>query len=106
MSRAVNVAQLAGRLLPIPEICGSNQIKQILKRTYLLLTVEKTKINEKGAGNGPLLKNGISRLNRRWGPYSKWARSIANGSGPFEQCDQKKSPNVYISCPKMISLEK
>ena len=22
------------------------------------------------------------------------------------QCDQKKSPNVYKSCPKMISLEK
>ena len=22
------------------------------------------------------------------------------------QCDQKKSPNVYESCPKMISLEK
>ena len=21
------------------------------------------------------------------------------------QCDQKKSPNVYKSCPKMISLE-
>ena len=23
-----------------------------------------------------------------------------------EQCDQKKSPNVNKSCPKMISLEK
>ena len=23
-----------------------------------------------------------------------------------DQCDQKKSPNVYKSCPKMISLEK
>ena len=23
-----------------------------------------------------------------------------------EQCDQKKSPNVYKSCPKLISLEK
>ena len=22
------------------------------------------------------------------------------------QCDQKKSPNVYKSCPKLISLEK
>ena len=22
------------------------------------------------------------------------------------QCDQKKSPNVYKSCPKMVSLEK
>ena len=25
---------------------------------------------------------------------------------PEGQCDQKKSPNVYKSCPKMISLEK
>ena len=25
---------------------------------------------------------------------------------PTYQCDQKKSPNVYKSCPKMISLEK
>ena len=24
----------------------------------------------------------------------------------FFQCDQKKSPSVYKSCPKMISLEK
>ena len=23
-----------------------------------------------------------------------------------KQCDQKKSPNIYKSCPKMISLEK
>ena len=23
-----------------------------------------------------------------------------------DQCDQKKSPHVYKSCPKMISLEK
>ena len=28
----------------------------------------------------------------------------ANDDG--NQCDQKKSPNVYKSCPKMISLEK
>ena len=25
---------------------------------------------------------------------------------PPKQCDQKKSPNVYKSCPEMISLEK
>ena len=24
----------------------------------------------------------------------------------YSQCDQKKSPNVYKSCPTMISLEK
>ena len=25
---------------------------------------------------------------------------------PIYQCDQKKSPNVYKTCPKMILLEK
>ena len=30
-----------------------------------------------------------------------------NGEPDSEgQCDQKKSPNVYLGCPKMISLEK
>ena len=28
------------------------------------------------------------------------------GKPDYEQCDQKKSPNVYKSWPKMISLEK
>ena len=30
----------------------------------------------------------------------------AEGTGGSDQCDQKKSPNVYKSCLKMISLEK
>ena len=25
---------------------------------------------------------------------------------PYLQCDQKKSPNVYKTCPKIILLEK
>ena len=38
-------------------------------------------------------------------------RVAAAGSNCIEsidrnQCDQKKSPNIYKSCPKMISLEK
>ena len=37
------------------------------------------------------------RLNS-FGPYERLNR--------FEQCDQEKLPNVYKSCPKMISLEK
>ena len=31
---------------------------------------------------------------------------LHKGSITYEQCDQKKSPNVYKSCLKMISLEK
>ena len=27
-------------------------------------------------------------------------------AGTRDQCDQKKSPIIYKSCPKMISLEK
>ena len=41
---AVVVAQLAERLLPIPEVRGSNPvIGKILQRTYLLLTVPTSK---------------------------------------------------------------
>ena len=49
------VAQLAERLLPIPEVRMSN--------TYLLLTVEKMKIKKKEAGNGPIffIKNSYPR---------------------------------------------
>ena len=48
------VARLVKRSLTIPEIRASNQvIDKILKLTYLLLTVEKTKINKKDSGNGP-----------------------------------------------------
>ena len=40
--------------------------------------------------------------------FGKTARfyGIKNASFGDVQCDQKKSPNVYKSCPKMISLEK
>ena len=48
------MTQLAEWLLPIPEIQGSNPvIGKILFWTYLLLTVEKTKIVQKEAWIGP-----------------------------------------------------
>ena len=34
----------------------------------------------------------------------QWGWYLENET--WQQCDQKKSPNVYKSCPKMISLEK
>ena len=45
---AVVVAQLAERSLLIPEVCGSNPVIDNFFNalTYLLLTVEKTKINK------------------------------------------------------------
>ena len=49
------VAQLVERLLPIPEVHGSNPV--IGKNLYLTITVnciEKSKIKKKEAGNGPL----------------------------------------------------
>ena len=49
------VAQLAEWSLPIPEVRGLNPvIGKILYWTYLLLTVEKTKIKKKEAVNGPI----------------------------------------------------
>ena len=51
---AVVVALLAERSLSITEVCSSNPvIHQILKRTYLLLIVEKMKIKKKRLGNDP-----------------------------------------------------
>ena len=50
-----------------------------------------------------------------WTRSSARPKNIPNFGGCFQnvlssyshlQCDQKKSPNVYKSCPKMISLEK
>ena len=48
--------------------------------------------------------------------WSDWAVNISVGSSIVEggkepcevhdQCDQKKSPNFYKSCPNLISLEK
>ena len=60
---AVVVAQLVKWLLPIPEIFGSNPvIGKILFWTYLLLTVEKTKINKKRPGMYHL-KTNVTALN-------------------------------------------
>ena len=54
-SRAV--AQLAERLLLMPEIRGSKPlIGKILYWIYLLLAVENTKIKKKEAGIGPNIK--------------------------------------------------
>ena len=56
--RAVDVAQLEERVLPIPEICGSNPvIGKILLQTYLLLIVEKKKKKKWGLVSRPLKKN-------------------------------------------------
>ena len=53
--RAVVVAQLVERLLPILEVRGSNPaIGQIyVENLFTINFIEKTKINEKEAGNGP-----------------------------------------------------
>ena len=55
---AVVVAQLAERLLPIPEDLGFESSHwQLLLNIYLLLTVcRKDENKEKGAGNGPFFK--------------------------------------------------
>ena len=50
---AVVVAQLVERLLPIPEIRGSNPVNG---KFYLLSAILKSKNKEKEAGNGPLKK--------------------------------------------------
>ena len=38
--------------------------------------------------------------------YYLYLKTKNNRKDASDQCNQKKSPNVYKSCPKMISLEK
>ena len=58
---AVVVAQLVERLLPIPEVCGSNPVIRnflcILNICLLSTVYRKDKNKEKEAGNGPFKKN-------------------------------------------------
>ena len=55
---AVVVAQSVEWSLPIPEVRGSNPvIGKHLNRTFTVNCIEKTKIKEKEAGNGPFLKD-------------------------------------------------
>ena len=53
---AVVVAQLVERLLPIPEVRGSNPVigKHLYWTLFTVNCIEKTKIKEKEAENGPL----------------------------------------------------
>ena len=61
MSWAVAVAQLAERSLLISQIRNSNPDNGKIYRTIIihcqLYCIEKTKIKEKEAGNGPFFKN-------------------------------------------------
>ena len=59
----VVVAQLAERSLPIPEVRGSNPDNGKFYRTFIiycqLYCIEKTKIKEKEARNGPVFKKTV-----------------------------------------------
>ena len=53
---AVVVTQLVEQLLPIPEVHGSNPL---IGKNLNIYCIEKTKIQEKEAGNGPFFKKVI-----------------------------------------------
>ena len=60
----VVLAQSVERLLPIPDVRGSNPaIGKILVWTFSVICNENNKIKKKEAGNGPFLKK------RRWWNY-------------------------------------
>ena len=53
------VAQLIEQALPIPEVHGSNLVigkKLYIEHLFTVNCIEKTKIKEKEAGNGPFKK--------------------------------------------------
>ena len=132
MTGAVVVAQLVEQSLPIPEVRGSNPvIGKILfiywTFVYCQLCVEKDENKEKEAGFGSFFKKHYDNF-RQSGClqfeshhhfldnfYQRLCTQrqnldigylLANKWMPhIRQCDQKKSPNVYKSCPTMISLE-
>ena len=54
------MAQLVERVLSIPEVRGLNQVigkNLYIEQLFNVKCIEKTKIKEKEAGNGPLEKN-------------------------------------------------
>ena len=56
---AVVVAQVVEQPLPIPEVRGSNPLigkNLYIEQLFNVKCIEKTKIKEKEAGNGPLEK--------------------------------------------------
>ena len=58
------MAQLVERLLPVPEVCGSNPVTgKKIYGTFTVNCIKKTKIKKKGAGNGPFLKKRMIRAN-------------------------------------------
>ena len=60
--RAVVVAQLVERLLPIPEVCGSNPvIGKNLHSTFTVNCIEKTKIKKKRPGMAHFFKKKLIR---------------------------------------------
>ena len=73
----VVVAQLVGRLLPIPEDRGSNPVigkNLLISNICILSTVYwKDENKEKEAGNGPFLKKDWC-INNYWPPlFTNWA---------------------------------
>ena len=71
-------AQLPERLLPTPEICGSNSvIGEFLKNNYILSNVLKNK--EREPGNGPFKKiaeNFDYLMFRTQEMYSDWTLKV------------------------------
>ena len=56
-SRAVVVAQLVERLLPVPEVCGSNPVTgKKIYGTFTVNCIKKTKIKKKVPGMAHFLK--------------------------------------------------
>ena len=76
--RAVVVAQLVERWLPIPEVRGSNPVigkNLLILNNYWILCIEKTKNKEKEAGNGPFKKKKLGLKCFMLKPCSDWPRN-------------------------------
>ena len=57
----------------------------------------------------PTFADSVTTRKSRFPPFNEKQKSKITAIAAMldgRQCDQKKSPNVYKSCPKRISLEK
>ena len=98
ISWAVVVALLAERSLPSPENRRSNPvIGNTFNTCHLYFNIEKTKINEKEAGNGPFYKKDLIN-------YFAGSSLLKNGASRNECAALCSQPQVIIASIKAQSI--
>ena len=80
---AVVVAQLVERSLPVPYLRASNPV--ICKKLFPVNCIEKTKIKEKEARNGPFFKTSLIVPPKSWSSLDKEESLACQITSPFNK---------------------